>query len=93
MESWVIWTFIVAIGLHGIVFFMVNVLYPKWRKQKYILPLFIFLLGAALLAIGVMILMDLLLIIIGLLLLMSAFIGVVIGLIVDFFTRHKNNYR
>lgn len=86
--NWIIWIISIAIILHFILFIVVNSYYPKWRKRKYLVPGFIYLIGSIMLTIGILILMNITILIVGVIMLVIAVIGSIVGLIVDFFTRH-----
>lgn len=88
-QSWMLWLIFIAFVVYVALFFVVNIMYPKWRKRKYILPAIICLIGALWLSIGAIILIDMLFIIIGSLLLLIAIVGSVVGLIVDVLTRQR----
>lgn len=88
-EGWILWSIFIAIFIFTVVFVPINMHYPKWRKEKYILPGIILLIGAVFVSVAVLIFMDIMILIVGVVLLVIAVIGGLIGLIVDFFSRHR----
>jgi len=92
-DVWIVGIVGIAILLYIIVFYSININYPKWRKYKYIVPVIIFLVGSILMSIGTLVIMNLSLIVCGTVLLIIAVSGGVVGFVVDFFTRSKTRYR